>query len=470
MAQTREQLQARYGERYKWLVLITVMIGSMAAIMSSTIVNVAVPDLSRHFTLGQERAQWVSTSFMLAMTLSMLTTPWLLLRFGLRRTYFGAMLLLLAGGIFGGVSVNYTMLIAMRVIEGLACGVVQPIPAIMILRSFDRQEQGRAMGLFGFGVVLAPALGPSVGGVLVEHFGWRSIFFIMVPFCLAVLAMANRYLAAGATGDDARPLDWRGLLLAGVAIVCLLNGLVEVRQNGAAAVLLLGVGLAGLIGFVLYQLRTANPLMNMTLFRYPQFAMGALVAFIYGMGLFGSTYLLPVYMQLGLHYQPSQAGLVLLPAGIVLAVTIWLGGRMVDRYQPNVLVAIGVFLLALSFALMALVKPDTSYIVLMLWAIVGRIGLGLVLPALSLGAMRGVDYTLIAQGSSTINFLRQLGGAIGVSLVGIVLEWRLSLYPSDKGAHSLRAFDETFMFIAVISALAVVAAWRIREPRPAAPG
>jgi DHA2 family multidrug resistance protein len=154
----------------------------------------------------------------------------------------------------------------------------------------------------------------------------------------------------------------------------------------------------------------------------------------------------------------------------VLAVTIWLGGRMVDRYQPNVLVAIGVFLLALSFALMALVKPDTSYIVLMLWAIVGRIGLGLVLPALSLGAMRGVDYTLIAQGSSTINFLRQLGGAIGVSLVGIVLEWRLSLYPSDKGAHSLRAFDETFMFIAVISALAVVAAWRIREPRPAAPG
>jgi len=465
MAQTGEELQARYGERYKWLVLITVMIGSMAAIMSSTIVNVAVPDLSRHFTLGQERAQWVSTSFMLAMTLSMLTTPWLLLRFGLRRTYGGAMLLLLCGGIFGGVSVNYLMLIAMRVVEGLACGVVQPIPAIMILRSFGKHEQGRAMGLFGFGVVLAPALGPSVGGFLVEHFGWRSIFFIMVPFCLAVLAMANRYLAANATGGDARPLDWRGLLLAGVSIVCLLNGLVEVRQNGLAAAMLLGIGLAGLAGFIVYQLKTPDPLMNMSLFRYPQFAMGALVAFIYGMGLFGSTYLLPVYMQLGLHYLPSQAGLVLLPAGGVLAVTIWLGGRLVDRFRPHVLVALGVSLLALSFALMALVKPDTSYIVLMLWAIVGRIGLGLVLPALSLGAMRGVDFALIPQGSSTINFLRQLGGAIGVSLVGIVLEWRLSLYPAGSGAHSLRAFDETFVFIAVISALAVAAAWRIREPR-----
>nr|WP_314622521.1 DHA2 family efflux MFS transporter permease subunit [uncultured Noviherbaspirillum sp.] len=465
MAQTGEQLQARYGERYKWLVLMTVMIGSMAAIMSSTIVNVAVPDLSRHFTLGQERAQWVSTSFMLAMTLSMLTTPWLLLRYGLRRTYGGAMLLLLFGGVAGGFSVNYLMLIAMRVLEGLACGVVQPIPAIMILRSFDKHEQGRAMGLFGFGVVLAPALGPSVGGFLVEHFGWRSIFFIMVPFCVVVLAMAHRYLAANATGGDARPLDWRGLLLAGVSTICLLNGLVEVRQNGLVAAALLGTGLSGLAGFIFYQIKTPDPLMNMTVFRYPQFAMGALVAFIYGMGLFGSTYLLPVYMQLGLHYMPSQAGLVLLPAGAVLAVTIWLGGRLVDRFRPHVLVSIGVALLALSFALMALVKPDTSYIVLMLWAIVGRIGLGLVLPALSLGSMRGVDFALIAQGSSTINFLRQLGGAIGVSLVGIVLEWRLSLYPAGSGAQGLRAFDETFVFIAIISALAVLAAWRIREPQ-----
>jgi len=468
MALTREELQARYGERYKWLVLVTVMIGSMAAIMSSTIVNVAVPDLSRYFTLGQERAQWVSTSFMLAMTLSMLTTPWLLLRFGLRRTYAGAMLLLLAGGVFGGISVNYPMLIAMRVAEGLACGVVQPIPAIMILRSFAKHEQGKAMGFFGFGVVLAPALGPSVGGFLVEHFGWRSIFFIMVPFCLAVLAMAHRYLATNSTGSDGKPLDWRGLLLAGVAIICLLNGLVEVRQSGSLAAVLIAAGVACLAGFIVYQLRTDHPLMNMTLFRYPQFAMGALVAFIYGMGLFGSTYLLPVYMQLGLNYLPSQAGLVLLPAGGVLAVTIWLGGRLVDRYPPNILVAAGVSLLALSFALMALVQPGTSYLVLMLWAIIGRIGLGLVLPALSLGAMRGVDFNLIAQGSSTINFLRQLGGAIGVSLVGIVLEWRLAVYPPGKTAHSLRAFDETFIFITLISALAVLAAWRIREPRTAA--
>ena len=189
MALTLAQLTQRHGERYKWLVLATVMIGTMASILSSTIVNVAIPDLSRHFTLGQERAQWVSAGFMLAMTLSMLTTPWLLLRFGLRHTYTGAIVLLLCGGVIGGLSINYPMLLSMRVAEGLAAGVLQPIPAIVILRSFDIREQGRAMGIFGFGVVLAPAIGPSVGGFLVEQIGWRSIFFVVVPFCLAVLML-----------------------------------------------------------------------------------------------------------------------------------------------------------------------------------------------------------------------------------------------------------------------------------------
>lgn len=297
MQPTLEELRARYGARYKWLVLLTVMIGTMASIFSSTIVNVAVPDLSRHFVLGQERAQWVSAGFMLAMTLSMLTTPWLLLRYGLRRTYSGAILLLLFGGVVGGFSINYPMLLSMRVAEGMAAGILQPIPAIVVLRAFERGEQGRAMGFFGFGVVLAPAIGPSVGGFLVEQFGWRSIFFVVVPFCLVVLLMVRRLLAVNSPMmGEARRLDWKGLLLAGIGTIALLNGLVHLRDAFWSAVGLIALGLAGLSGFVGYQLRTEDGLLDMRLFRYPQFAMGAMVAFIYGAGLFGSTYLVPVYM------------------------------------------------------------------------------------------------------------------------------------------------------------------------------
>jgi DHA2 family multidrug resistance protein len=468
-APTLEKLRTRYGDRYKWLILLTVMIGTIASILSSTIVNVAVPDLSRHFTLGQERAQWVSTSFMLAMTLSMLTTPWLLLRYGLRRTYTGAILLLLIGGVIGGFSVNYPMLIAMRVVEGLAAGILQPIPAIVIMRAFSSQEQGKAMGIFGFGVVLAPALGPSVGGFLVEHFGWRSIFFVVVPFCLMVLVLIRRFLAVNSPMmGSAKALDWKGLLLVGVSTISILNGLVLLHTDPWQGGMLLLVGLAALVGFIFYQLHAEEPLMDMRLFGYRQFAMGALVAFIYGMGLFGSTYLLPIYMQMALHYAPSQAGLVLLPAGIVLAVIIPLAGKMADRFAPNVLVAFGLSMLALSFALMAMGTNTTGYAALMAWAIIGRIGLGFVLPALSLGSMRGIDITMVAQGASTINFLRQLGGAIGVSLVGIVLEWRLAVHHTGLATQAggmterVSAFNETFWFVAVICAVAVLAAWRMR--------
>jgi MFS family permease len=169
-----QALQARYGERYRWRLLLSVMIGAMAALMSSTVLNVGIPALSAHFHLGQDQAQWVSSGFMAASVAAMLTTPWMLARYGFRRTYEVCMLALLGGGVVGGLADHYALVLAARVAEGLAAGVVQPIPAIIILRAFGPQEQGRASGLFGMGVVLAPALGPSLGGLLVEAFGWRA--------------------------------------------------------------------------------------------------------------------------------------------------------------------------------------------------------------------------------------------------------------------------------------------------------
>jgi EmrB/QacA subfamily drug resistance transporter len=469
-------LQARHGTRYRWLLLLSVMVGTMASIMSSTIVNVAIPGMSEHFTLGQERAQWVSSGFMVAMTASMLTTPWLLARYGYRRTYAATMLLLMAGGIIGGLANAFSLVLVGRVAEGLAAGIVQPIPAIIILRAFDSSEQGRASGIFGMGVVLAPAVGPSIGGVLVDLFGWRSIFFMVIPFCLVSLWLAWKFVPATAPGGMAAQrgsrLDWRGLLLGTAGTLCLLNGLVELHGSGGAAIPLL-LGAAGaLVAFVAWQKRIkaqgGEPLMDLALFRHRTFAMGSIVAFIYGTALFGSTYLLPVYMQVGLKLSASHVGTILLPAGIVLAVTIPLVGRMADRQPTRLLVCIGLALLAASFALMVTIRLGTALWLLVAFAILGRIGLGFILPSLNLGAMRSLERTLIPQGSSAINFLRMLGGAAGVSLCGIVLEWRIaahgdSLANPATSAARLAAFDEVFWMLAALCALAMVAAWRLRE-------
>ncbi|HEY8709339.1 MAG TPA: DHA2 family efflux MFS transporter permease subunit, partial [Burkholderiaceae bacterium] len=460
---SRAALAQRFGPNYRWLVLLTVMIGTMASIMASTIINVAVPDMSRVFGLDQARAQWLSAGFMAAMTLSMLTTPWLLERFGYRHAYIGAVLLLLCGGVGGGLSGWFELVLAMRVAEGLAAGILQPIPAIIIMRAFNAGERGRATGIFGFGVVLAPAIGPSVGGVLVEWFGWRSIFFVVVPFCLAALWLARRYLPVSAPGGVAASraggrLDVVGLGLIAVAVLALLNGMVDVRgASSSTGWALLACSATALVGFVFHQKRGARPLMELRLFGHRSFAMGGVVAFIYGMALFGSTYLVPVFMQLALHLPPSQAGAVLLPAGIVLALTIPIAGRMADKLPLGRIVAAGLLLLATSFLLMVSVGPVTSLWWIVLWAVIGRIGLGFVLPSLNLGAMLGLPVDFISQGASTINFMRQLGGAVGISLVGIVLESRLQAQPADP----VGAFHETFVLIGVLTACAVLAALRM---------
>jgi EmrB/QacA subfamily drug resistance transporter len=464
-------LTARHGENYRWKVLATIMIGSIASVMSSTIVNVAVPDLMRQFSIGQERAQWVATAFMAAMTLSMLPTPWLLARFGYRHTYQGAIGLLAFGGLAGGLAPNYETVLAMRAAEGLAAGVLQVVPSIIILRAFEPGTQGRAMGIFGLGVVLAPAIGPTLGGLLVEHFGWRSIFFVVLPFSAVAMVFAQQLLPVAAPGGappNSAPsrLDWTGLALATVGVLALLNGLVHLHDAArASATALLVLALAALALFVRHEWRVPAPLLDLRLVRQRSFRMGALVAFIYGMGLFGSTYLVPVFMQTALKFPPSEAGAALLPAGLVLAATIPLAGRLADRVAPHVLVAGGLALLAASFALMGTVGVGTALWVLMAWAVIGRIGLGFVLPSLSLGAMRGLTPAQVSQGSSGISFARQLGGAVGVSVVGIVLEGRLRVHAA-AGESTLAGFADTFWMVAGLSALAMVAALRMRAVPP----
>jgi EmrB/QacA subfamily drug resistance transporter len=473
---SQEALRARVGPNLRWWMLISMMTGTMASVMASTIVNVAVPSMSREFVLTPSRAQWLSACFMAAMTLSMMTTPRLLQVWGYRRTYMGAVALLLLGGIGGGLSAWFGLVMVMRLAEGLAAGVLQPIPAIVIMRAFASHEQGKAMGIFGFGVLLAPAIGPSVGGVLVEWFGWRSTFFAVVPFCLVALPMAKRFLPVTAPGGVAAGevtgrFDWLGLALLCLTLLSLLNGLVQLHDPQlGGSVALLSLSALSFGAFLYRQLHVATPLVSLGVFRQGALGAGSAVAFIYGMALFGSTYLLPVFMQTALHLPPSQAGAVLLPAGLMLALTNPVAGRMADRLPAHRQVCTGMLVIATSFAAMGWVSAATSLAVITAWAAMGRMGMGIVLPALNLGSLRGIDKQWVAQGASTINFMRQLGGAVGVSLVGVALEWRLDVHgvggvPTGHAEPlaQLAAYHETFMLLATTMGLAMLAGWRVRS-------
>lgn len=472
---TVSDLRERYGARYRWLVLATVMLGLIASIISSTIVNVAVPDMSRHFTLGQERAQWIATSFMIATTLAMPLTPALLERFGLRRLFMTGVIMLAIGGMVGGLSNRFELMIAARVLEGFSAGLLQPIPTIVILRAFASDEQGRTMGLFGMGVVLAPALGPTVGGMLVEAFGWRSIFFFVVPPCAIAFWFARRFLptTSSLTAATGR-FDWVGTGVLSTAILLLLNGLVAVHQGVVEASTLLLPGLLLVAGFARLQWRHAHPLVNVRLLGRRTFGLGAIVGFVYGIGVFGSTYLLPVFLQMGLGYSPSAAGAALFPGGIALALALYLTGRLVDRLPPPRLVFAGVLVFSISIGVMASVSSATPYVVIVGWIVLGRIGLGMILPSLTLAVTRGLERGEIPQAASITSLLRQFGGAVGVATVGLLLEWRLDVrgFTADAlGSSSatapaglVRAFQETFGLLMLLTLPAVLAAWLMTRP------
>lgn len=446
------------------LVVTTMMIGTISTILAATIINVAFPALIAEFEVGHDTLQWVAAGFLAATTVTMLATAWLIETFGERRTFMGTMSLFLAASLLAAASWNPQSLITARVLQGAAAGVLQPLAMVVLFRVYPVEERGRAMALYGFGIVLAPAVGPALGGALLVAFGWRSIFLLTVPFCIAGLVLGPRTLPARATGPRMR-FDWTGWLLLAAALIALLNVAVVGSRDGFASgpTLALAVGGIGLAaGFVRWEMRAAAPLLPIRLFRHPPFAAASVVAFAYGIGLFGSTYLVPVFAQDIAHYNAAEAGNLLVAPGIALAIAIAIGGRLTDRMDPAPIIIGGLVLFALSSLLLALSGAATGFLLLALWLIIGRAGLGMLIPALNVGAVQALSGTELAYASSAVNFVRQLGGAIGVNLLAVVLEWRSSAPGMTDPA---RPFHECFAIVTLAFTLAIIPAWFIRRHR-----
>jgi EmrB/QacA subfamily drug resistance transporter len=444
------------------LVVTTMMLGTISTILAATIVNVAFPALIAEFRVGHGTLQWVAAGFLAATTATMLTTAWLIGTFGERATFVGTMGVFLAASLLAAASWNPTALIAARVLQGAAAGILQPLAMVVLFRVFPVEERGRAMALYGFGIVLAPAIGPALGGVLLDAFGWRSIFLLTVPFCIAALVLGVRTLQRH-TAATRIAFDWIGCLLLCGALALLLNVAVVGHRDGfasARALTLAAGGIALAAAFVGWELRSPAPLLPVGLFRHRPFAAASIVAFAYGIGLFGTTYLVPVFAQDIAHYDATRAGYLLVPPGLALAVAIAAGGRLTDRLQAAPIIVAGLALFALSSLLLTFSGASTGFALLALWLVIGRAGLGMLIPALNVGAVQSLTGGELAYASAAVNFVRQLGGAIGVNLLAVVLEWRSAVAgPGDPA----RAFHECFAIVTLAFALAIIPAWSIRS-------
>lgn len=462
-APPREVLLARYGEAYKWLALAVVATGLIASVLATTSFNVAVPALGRHFGLGQHQVQWAITGFLAALTLAMLPTPWLLDRLGFRRLFLGANLMLGLASVAGALSTDFGVVVAMRVLQGIAAGLMQPLAILVVMRLFPSGSQGRAHGMLGFGIVLAPAAAPSIAGLLLERFGWPSIFLMSLPFCLVAGLLGLRLLPRPEE-IGRRAFDWLGVGILCAASLLAIEFITSLRQHGLLAprTLALAASVAvGMAAFVRHAHRTAVPIVSLSLFRERSFAMGALVGLVYGCGLYASTYLIPVFLQQALGYDAALAGLALLPAGLLLAAAIPLAGVLTDRYSPRWITVAGLSLFGASFLPFAIRGGAIGYTEVIAYSLIGRLGLGLTIPALTVASLGHVPAAHYGQAAMVSNYARQFGGVLGVAIIAVFVEWRAAVHGAEaQGIQA--AYAQAFVLLAVFFGLALLAAVRMK--------
>lgn len=462
-AQTFDQHTERHGERYKWLVLLVVGLGTVASVLSTTSFNVAIPALTRHFGLGQERVQWAITGFMAAMTIAMLPTPWLLDRLGFRRLFLLAIAVLSLSSVAGSFANSFPAVVGIRLLQGMATGLLQPLGPLAVMRLFPSGSQGRASGTLGFGIVLAPAVAPALGGMLLDHFGWSAIFLINLPFCL-IAGLLGLYLLPLARPQEPRRFDWLGLALLSGVTLALIEGVANLQHSGAGNAWTWFSGPLALLAialFIRHAKRAPAPIINLGLFGQRVFTMGSIVSFSYGFGLYASTYLIPVFLQNALGFSATAAGMALLPSGIALAVSIPLAGRLADRHSPHWITVGGLGLFGLSFLLFAILGGQISYAELITTTIIGRIGLGLILPALSLATLRHLEVHQLGQSSMIISYARQLGGVLGIAIAAVFVQWRENIYGAlPPGVFT--AYSQSFLLLALIFLGALIAASRMK--------
>ncbi|MBW1886261.1 MAG: DHA2 family efflux MFS transporter permease subunit, partial [Deltaproteobacteria bacterium] len=348
-------------------------------------------------------------------------------------TYVTGMIAFGAASILGGISPDENILILSRLFQGAAVGVIQPLTMVVMFQVFPPDQRGRAMGLYAMGAVLGPAIGPALGGWLIDEIGWRSVFFAGLPICAAAIPLGLVF--APGRDPDAPPVrfDWAGLALLSLFLGFLLSWLSNGSREGwgdAWIQTCLVIALLSGAGFLYWEMHTEEPMIDLRLFKFPGFSVISLIGFISGAGIFGSTYLVPLFSQVVQGMSPTDSGVLLMPAGLILTMIFPLTGRLADLVPLRWPMMAGVMLFGISVFLMGHADVNTPYATLVGWIILGRVGLAVIMPALNVAALRSIPEALMSQASGSINFTRQLGGAFGVNLIAILVESRTAFHSS----------------------------------------
>jgi EmrB/QacA subfamily drug resistance transporter len=428
-------------------VAIVVIVGALMSILDTTIVNVALESLSRDLDAPLSTIQWVATGYLLSLATVIPLTGWAAETFGPRRVWMTVVAAFVVTSALCGLAWSAESLIAFRVAQGVAGGMIMPIGMITLAQTAGPQRVGRVMSVVGVPMLLGPVLGPVIGGLIVTHLSWRWIFLVNLPIGIVGLLLAAKLMPAarsvGRGGEGAvSRLDWRGLLLLSPGLALTVFGLSEVSTHGGvnaerglpvlACVLLVAA-------FVAHAWRSDAPLVDVHLFRGRGFSAAAGTVFLVGGALFGTLLLLPLYYQVARGESALAAGLLMAPQGVGAALGMNRAGRLTDRIGGGRVVIAGLLMLMAGTAAFTQVSGTTSYWLLAGSLVLRGVGLGFTMMPAMAAAYATLDRSQVPRATPMLNVLQRVGGSLGTAVLAVVLQRQITAEVGAAGGGGLEA-------------------------------
>jgi EmrB/QacA subfamily drug resistance transporter len=402
-----------------------VVLGAIMTILDATIVNVALPTLGRDFHTSIATIQWVTTAYMLAFASVIPLTGWASQRFGAKEVWLTSLALFTVGSLLAGLSWSIYSLIAFRVVQGVGGGMIMPLGQTILAQAAGPKRMGRVMSIIGVPLLLAPIVGPVIGGALVDAASWRWIFFVNLPVSACAFLLAVKLLPRAPRRGEQR-LDVLGSVLLPGGIALFLLGLAEVGLKGKLTATLpltaMLVAVALVAAFAIHALRSTNPLLDVRLFARRGFAAASATNLLLGTALFGVALLLPLYFQIIRGRSPFETGLLLIPQGLGAACAITLAGALTDKVGARRVVPVGILLALVGTLAYTQIAVDSGY-----WYLAGALfligaGLGATITPSMAAAFQDLDHAEMPGGTSAINVVQRVAGSLGTALLAVVLQ------------------------------------------------
>ncbi|OLC78064.1 MAG: EmrB/QacA family drug resistance transporter [Deltaproteobacteria bacterium 13_1_20CM_2_69_21] len=438
------------GGHNPWTVALVVTMATFMEVLDTAIANVSLPHIAGSLSASIDESTWVLTSYLVSNAVVLPISGWLATRIGRKRFYLTCVVLFTVSSLLCGLAPNLGLLVFFRVLQGLGGGGLAPSEQAILADTFPPQKRGMAFAVYGMAVVMAPAIGPTLGGFITDHYSWRWVFFINVPVGIASLLLSSRVLVDPPHLVEAKkrvgPIDSIGLGLIAVGLGALEyvldKGQEEDWFNSHTIVIFSAIAAVSLVSFVLWEWRQEHPVVEVRLFKNGTFAVSSLMMLVLGMALYGSTVLLPQYLQVWMGYSAQDAGMVLSPGGVTVILLLPIVGRLISKVDSRYLIAFGFLILSAALFHMAhTLYPGIDFRTAVLIRMYQSCGLAFLFVPINTLVYSGVPPQKNNQVSGIVNLARNMGGDIGISLVTTLIARRSQFHQARLVDHVVPSSD-----------------------------